>query len=473
MPRKISVAMIVKDESAHLADCLTSIKGLADEICIVDTGSRDNTIEIARKFGAKTSFFIWCNDFSAARNESLRLCTGDWVFVLDADERVSGDDLSRLRSLAEDSLDICYRLMTRNYTNTTSVGEFQASDTGDPLARGFSGWYPSSKVRFFPNNAGARFEGRVHELVHESLIARGIRVHDSDVVIHHYPYTKTPEEVLAKQEMYLKLGHLKAQAEPTNPKAFSELGDQYSDVHDYKSAAAAYRESLRLDPANPVVLKNLGGVLHILKRSEDAKKALRIAVELDPGLAEAWRNLGVVYADEKDWPLAVECFTLGIAADGSWDDGHRYLGVALEGAGRIEEAADEAEKAMAANPGSLEALKLYIHLMLRLEKRVEARTFLESVLGKGARDAEIRNALGELAFYDNLLEDAKAHFREAGRCGIVGAYNNLGVVLYREKQYEEAREAFEECLAADPGHRGARANLEKTLRYLAENGNGE
>jgi len=162
-----------------------------------------------------------------------------------------------------------------------------------------------------------------------------------------------------------------------------------------------------------------------------------------------------------------------VEADASWQEGHRYLGVALEGAGRIEEAALEAEKALAANASSVEALKLYIHLMLRLEKRAEARRFLESILAKGVRDAEIRNALGELAFYDNLLEEAKAHFREAGRCGFAGAYNNLGVVLYREKRYAEARDAFEECLAADPGHRGARANLEKTLGYLAENGNGE
>ena len=468
MPRTISVAMIVKDEARHLAECLDVISQIADEICIVDTGSTDETIAIAREYNARTSVFIWCDDFSAARNESLRQCEGDWVLVIDADERIAPEDVAKVRALVEGATNVCYRFATRNYTNTETVGEFQPCAPDDPWARGFAGWYPSVKVRLFPNRVGARFEGRVHELVHQSLERQGIEPLLCDVPIHHYPFLRTPEQILEKQERYLQLGHEKLAANPDDPNAYAELGNQYADVRDYANAAGAYRESLKRDPSNPAVMKDLGGVLHLLKRSEEAKRALKLALQLDPALAEAWRNLGVVYADEKQWPLARECFQCGLDSDPSWADGHRYLSVALEADGRMDEAAAEAQKAVALSPDRKPALKLYLHQMLRLEKRTQAREFLGGLLADGAAAATIHNALGELFYYDRLFEEAISHFSEAGRLGSTSAYNNLGVVLHHQARYAEAKEAFEKCLEADPGHRGARANIEKTLKYLNE-----
>ena len=466
MTRSISVAMIVKDESEQFAECLASIHGLADQIRIVDTGSSDNTVEIARQYKADITFFIWCDDFSSARNESLRGCKGDWIFILDADERIAPEDLRKIRALADGSQIFCHRFTTRNYTNTTSVSEFHPCGPDDPHAQGFAGWYPSTKVRLFPNNVGARFEGRIHEIVHASLEAHGIRPVECDVPIHHYPYLKSPERILRKQEMYIELGRRKVEANPEDPKAHVELGNQYAEVSDYARAAAAYRDALRRDPSNAGVLKDLGGVLHLLKRSEEAKRSLRLALELDPALAEAWRNLGVIHADEKEWATAVECFANCIELDPDWGDGQRYLSVALQGAGRLAEAAAASRKALEVNPRSAQALDLYIHQMLRLERRAEAREFLESLAANGVSYPEIHNAIGELYYYDDLFEKAKAHFLAAGRGGIVSAYNNLGVALYRQQRYEEAQEAFENCLAADPGHRGARTNLEKTLPHL-------
>jgi len=466
--RSISLAMIVKDESEQLADCLTGIHGLADQIRIVDTGSSDNTIEIARQFKADISFFIWCDDFSAARNESLRGCKSDWIFILDADERIAPQDIPKIRALTDGAQIFCYRFTTRNYTNTASVSEFHRCSPDDPYAQGFAGWYPSTKVRLFPNNSGARFEGRIHELVNASLESHRIRPVECEVPIHHYPYLKSPERILQKQEMYLDLGRKKVKAHPDDPHAHIELGNQYADVRDYAGAAAAYREALRRDPSNASVLKDLGGVLHFLKRHDEAKRALRLALKLDPALAEAWRNLGVIHADDKEWATAAECFEQCIKLAPEWDDGQRYLSVVLQGGGHLAEAAAASRKALEANPNSAGALDLYIHQMLRLEQRGEAREFLETLAVNGASRPEIHNALGELYYYDNFLEKAKEHFLAAGRGGIVSAYNNLGVALYRQQRYAEARESFEKCLAAEPGHRGALTNLEKTLPHLVK-----
>lgn len=84
----LSLCMIVKNESHNLPRCLASAQPYVDEIIVVDTGSEDNTPEIAAQYGAKVSYFKWCDDFAAARNYSLSLVSGDWILVLDADEEL-------------------------------------------------------------------------------------------------------------------------------------------------------------------------------------------------------------------------------------------------------------------------------------------------------------------------------------------------------------------------------------------------
>ena len=85
---KLSACMIVKDEERMLPDCLGSIRELVDEIIAVDTGSTDGTVEIAERFGAKVYHHLWEGSFSKHRNQSLGYATGDWVMVIDADERL-------------------------------------------------------------------------------------------------------------------------------------------------------------------------------------------------------------------------------------------------------------------------------------------------------------------------------------------------------------------------------------------------
>src|SRR3989344_859109 len=98
----ITLCMITKNEEKSLADCLNSAKDVIDEIIIVDTGSTDKTKEIAKKFcdmrtrsqlTAKIYDFKWIDDFSAARNESLKYATKDWILVLDADELIDKESL--------------------------------------------------------------------------------------------------------------------------------------------------------------------------------------------------------------------------------------------------------------------------------------------------------------------------------------------------------------------------------------------
>jgi hypothetical protein len=96
---KVSLTVIARDEESNLPHCLESVRGIFDEIVVVDTGSIDRTAEIARSFGAKVFDFAWVDSFSAARNAALGHATGDYVFWLDADDVVEPKQSEKLAAL--------------------------------------------------------------------------------------------------------------------------------------------------------------------------------------------------------------------------------------------------------------------------------------------------------------------------------------------------------------------------------------
>jgi glycosyltransferase involved in cell wall biosynthesis len=91
--------MIVRDSSRTVSDCLASIAPWVDELVVVDTGSTDNTPDIAQSHGARLFEFPWCDDFAAARNESLRHASGEWVFWMDSDDTIDEANGQKLRKL--------------------------------------------------------------------------------------------------------------------------------------------------------------------------------------------------------------------------------------------------------------------------------------------------------------------------------------------------------------------------------------
>lgn len=166
---KLSLCMIVKNESKHLANCLESVEGVVDEIVIVDTGSTDNTVEIAKKYGAKVFHYEWHDDFGAARNESLKHATGDWILVLDADEVLSDESKDKIRAFMVDvGADIYYQLRIKNLGANNKVA------------------HQNYMVRFFKNSPRARYIGRIHEYI----VPPGgfINISDNDVNIIHHGY---------------------------------------------------------------------------------------------------------------------------------------------------------------------------------------------------------------------------------------------------------------------------------------------
>ena len=170
----LSVCLIVKNEERFLGRCLASVKGLAHQIVVVDTGSTDRTVEIAREHGAQVHAFAWCDDFSAARNAALEHATGDWVLMLDADEDLPTEQQAALRKLLRATEVIAWRLPLQ--------------DVGSE-AEGCN-YVP----RLFRNAPGVFYVGRVHEQVFASIEVRrqewGLETRLGDATLRHYGYTK-------------------------------------------------------------------------------------------------------------------------------------------------------------------------------------------------------------------------------------------------------------------------------------------
>lgn len=355
---RVSLAMIVKNEAGHLGACLDSVAALGAEVVVVDTGSTDGTLEVARAHGATVVEAAWTGDFSAARNIALEHCTYPWVLVLDADERIAPADIPVLAAHVAAEPACGFRMVTRNYTDQRHLTDFTPCASDDPLGHGFSGWFPSVKVRLFPRDARIRFSGQVHELVNPALSAAGVPMVDSPVPVHHYPLERDAERIEAKREMYLAMGEEKAAREPENAKAWEELAEQYLELGRIGDAAAAYRRAVTLAPTEARLLAGLGSVMAIAGQGDAAAMALDLALRIDPEQVSALRNRAILYLQAGDGAAAEPLLRRVIGLRPGDAEQHRHLAIALEQSGDRRGALLEVKRARGLDPSNAEAAML-------------------------------------------------------------------------------------------------------------------
>jgi len=181
---KISGAIIARNEEENILEAVLSLF-FADQIIVADTGSSDRTIEIAERAGAEV-YKIKFEGFGKTKNKALEFCKGEWVFFLDADERVSEDLAKNIMKAAADN------------SNTAGfIANRLTYFLGKPVRH--SGWHPDYVLRFFRREKG-KISSR---LVHESVIVDG-PVGNLDGLLIHYSY-KNIEQYLDKMNEYSSL----------------------------------------------------------------------------------------------------------------------------------------------------------------------------------------------------------------------------------------------------------------------------
>ena len=238
----VSVCMIVRDEEATLADAISSIPA-SYEVIVVDTGSKDKTVEIAVSMGAKVSHYMWDNNFSNARNESVAHARGRYILILDADEQFSNGIENKIN-------DFVFR-----YPNTAGTVTIH-NLIEDEITK-------HRMIRFFPNTPDFYFKG----LVHEKVVFKGkdVMFEDTQVEVIHTGYQSHVYTEKDKAQRYLDLymSHLKLH--PKDGYMLYQLGKLYYSVHDLENAREALYRCLHVQEEShlyfPVMLINLGYTL--------------------------------------------------------------------------------------------------------------------------------------------------------------------------------------------------------------------
>jgi glycosyltransferase involved in cell wall biosynthesis len=332
--------MIAKDEAHCISDCLNSVRKLVSEIILVDTGSTDQTVEIATKLGAKVFHLPWEDDFAKARNFSLRFATGDWIFVLDADERISPRDVEFLGELLKDR-EICWEFLQRHYSEDIRISDFQPCKGEDPeMEQDYPGFFESGLVRLFPNGLGIEYRGRVHELAEHSINEKkNLKIRRTKFRIHHYGHTRAAKELKKKGKLYTPLGEKKIRDQPTDWKGFFELGVEHNNNGQLQASELALVRSLQLNPLYLDTWVNLGYVQCELKKYDESIATLRRALELQPSSEEALLNMGVVYLRAEKPREAEELFRQALKIKPDYVNAMNNLATVLFHQNRSSEAA--------------------------------------------------------------------------------------------------------------------------------------
>ncbi|MGE5670840.1 MAG: glycosyltransferase [Fibrobacterota bacterium] len=292
-PDTLSVCMIVKNEADLLARCLDSIKGVADELIVVDTGSSDTTVSIAQSFGAKVICTGWRNDFAWARNLSIKDATSAWILWLDADDVVPSESIPVLASLKLEKPDHIIGLTVRNQRSGNTGTEF-------------------IQARMFPNRPDLYFERRIHEQIMPSALRIGMKMENRSAVVEHHGYA---DPATMKKKALRNVQLLLEDYNDSDPDAVTtvEIADSYQLTEDYDAALIWYKRTLAIpncESATPSIAGHahlgLGTIYNLRSEYSTAIDHLKQASDISPWRPDVLYSLAVAVEQNGEPQKAVD-----------------------------------------------------------------------------------------------------------------------------------------------------------------------
>jgi len=272
--------MIVKNEEKMLQKTLPTLAKGVDEIILVDTGSTDNTIEVAKKYGAKVFHFPWINDFAAARNESLKHANGDWIIWIDADEFIKEEDWKKLRSFLGTAPQHAYMLRLLE----CKPGEFEGAS-----------FYFRAKV--FKNREGIHFERAINEqlFTKEGKIVSGDLITGAD--IYHWGRMLDDDRMNKKHERNINMLKEAIKQNDNDKYYHFLLANNLKDMGLYQEAVIEYDKTIALDKEKSLAAKAhtyRGWCLYNLKQFKPAYLSGLEAMKIDKDEPGAYNLMGTV-----------------------------------------------------------------------------------------------------------------------------------------------------------------------------------
>ncbi len=392
----LSLCMIVKNEESYLPQALSIVKNIVDEMVVLDTGSTDRTVEIAREFGARVYHFEWCNDFSAARNYALKYVQGKWVLVLDADEVLTPEIVPEIKQAMKSDRHLVINLVREE------VGASQS---------------PYSLLsRLFRNHPQIRFSRPYHSMVDDSVQALLERepqwqvVSLSTVAIKHYGYQP---EAIAAQDKYNRArtvmeGYLATH--PNDAYACNKLGALYVQMGQLSKGIELLKRGLDSKTTEAPVLfelhYHLGNAYMRLQNPKAAALHYQTAIKqpILPKLKlSAYNNLGNLLLNAGDLTNAKTAYEATLKIDPSFVAGHNNLGMTLKALGQMEEAIASYQKAIQLNPNYADAYQNLGVVLLKIGKVPESLSAFRKAIAlhethNPAEARRLRQGLQEMGF---------------------------------------------------------------------------
>ena len=391
----ISLCVVARNEAGFIGACLESARPIVSEMIVVDTGSTDPTVEIARRAGARVIRAAWPGDLGRAHNLPLEHARGDWILSLDADEVLDPPSRHRIAEFLRTDVASGYRLPIRNYTYEP-VLKLRRADPSDPLTRGALGYLPTCPVRLFRRRPHHRFEGLLHQTVAPSIEKHGGRIGELPVPIHHYGDLRIDR---AKTPFYRLLSRRHAAATPRDPRAWIDFGLTFSSPRQLPAALDAFRRARALG-----------------RRAEGSFFMGLTLLEMErPGVAMSFLE-EAIRINRRD-----SAFHFDQA------DACELLGHAFEGCGRTRAAEASYRRALRLRPESPSALNNLASLLIERDSLDAAQRLLDRML----------------AFFP----------------GLSTSWATLGALRLHQGDLEGARRACEAAVDIDPCQPAALANL--------------
>lgn len=459
----VSVCMIVKNEEELLPQCLDSIKDLADEIVIVDTGSTDRTVEIAKSYGARIYHYEWKNDFSAARNVSIEYAAGDWICIIDADEELETDDLALLKKT----------LYTTKYRALSiSVYNFSREEAQ------CSSFLPS--VRFFRRETMARYEGIVHNM---------LRLPDSEEVLRlpvrfrHYGYGLSKGKMAKKVERTKSMLLQQLEEDPDYGFAHFNLSQILRGEQDVPTADQMERVIYHSHRAVELSDPHKPGERHIYLMAshqlvtayfnkgdyKNAEKWCHHALSLQPDYLDPLLSLGHIYSSTRQLDQARRYYREYLDRQKNYDEhsqteyiillhlhsrhnAYYGLGLVSQMENKYQEAADWYEKCIAERRDYLDVHYRLGMMYYQLNRFDNARDQWEEQLEIDPADGRCHVLLGEVLHRAGDVRAAETHLHRALAVSDehVTAYYHLAAIEQERKKHQEALEYVNRMLQSDP-----------------------
>ncbi len=436
----LSLCLITKDEEKNIKRCINSVKDIADEVLVVDTGSKDRTIEFAKECGARIIETKWQDDFSKARNVALDNAKSDWILFLDADEEIAKDDAVKIKEAIDSGKSDAYLLKMINFAGSTLnvVTETHFS------------------TRLYRNKKSFRYKYPIHEQVVDINTGNSLHTEVTDIKVLHYGYLNEIRLEKNKTQRNRKLLAKYLESHPNNVFQQVNMAVELYNGGEYKKALKIFKMASKHVAVDinysTRILRYMADCYMELKRYDEAYKYIKGAQKLYKDMPDFVYLEGKLYFCEHRYEKAAETFArctqmgehsediyVGMGGTGSYR-AQFYGALCSEKLGDLEGAVQGYIEAIKSNRDFGDAFIKLMNILVKNEKPDEVERFFKEYVDYTLPN---NNLIMCKLYIDCGMPDMAEKYLDSIEYDLPGLNMLSGLIEMERKNYGKAIELFD------------------------------